>query len=446
MRSRSILVVLAGAVLVAAGCGHSTTNTASTTSTSTATGATAAAAPAAGTFGTLGQICGPGTAKGATGQGVTDTAIQIGTISDVAYPAAPGLFKEISDDATAFTQWCNAAGGIAGRKIKLDFYDAKGTQDAAMMLQACQNDFALVGDLEVGDAAGVSEREACNLPELPGGTVSDAASAAPLRVSTYPSAATSVDDAMLAGALNKFPQDTKIGYLYGNTPSVQNVKNRVQAGAKKLGFTTVYDQSFPASGIDNPQSYILQAKAAGVQVFQPGVQPAQLATLEQAMNTLGWYPDVIALASNVYDPAVIKDVGPALKSTWAEYTFRPFEAPSPALTQYQDIVKQQVSGGKTSAIGVRGFDAWLLFAVAAKACGSNLTRDCLLQQAGSQQSWTGGGIGAPQNLNPVGQTAPVCNVGMQATPTGWTVDPGFLAPTPGQAPFNCDARNVQKLP
>ena len=220
MRSRSLFVVVACAGLIAAGCGHSASKTASTTS-STAAAITAPAAAAAGTFGTLGQICGPGTAKGATVQGVTDSAIQIATISDVAYPAAPGLFKEISDDATAFTQWCNAAGGILGRKIKLDFYDAKGTQDAAMMLQACQNDFALVGDLEVGDAAGVSEREACNLPELPGGTVSDAASVAPLRVSTYPSAATSVDDAMLAGALNKFPQDTKIGST--STPAASPV-------------------------------------------------------------------------------------------------------------------------------------------------------------------------------------------------------------------------------
>jgi hypothetical protein len=404
----------------------------------------ASSSSSSGTFGDLGQICGPGHAKGATAQGVTDSSIEVGTITDIAFPADPGLFKSIADSAAAFTAWCNKAGGINGRKIKDDLYDAKGSEDAAVMLQACQSDFALVGDLEVADATGLPERLKCKLPELPGGTVSDAASSAPLRVSTYPSPATSVDDSEFAGAKHMFPKDTKVGFLGGNIPSVEDVVGREAAGAKELGFSVVYNQTFPeTSGLVNPQSYVLQAKAAGVQVFSPSVDPQQLAQLEQAMNTIGWHPAAIVLASNLYDPATIQAGGSALQNTWAEYTFRPFQDPNAALTQYESIVKAH--GGIVDAYGVRGFAAWLLFAEAAKQCGSNLTRSCLLSKAASEKKWNDGGIGALTNLNPVGQTAPVCNVAMKATPTGWKLDPTFLPPTKGQAPFNCNPNNVQKI-
>ena len=147
-----------------------------------------------GSFGTLGQLCGSGKASGSTAQGVTKSGIDIATITDVAWPVDPGLFQSVQDVAEAFTKWCNAAGGIDGRPIKLDFYDAKGTEDAAMMQQACAKDFVLVGDLEVEDQTGLPVREACKLPEIAGGTVSDVASDAPLRVSGYPSPSTSVDD------------------------------------------------------------------------------------------------------------------------------------------------------------------------------------------------------------------------------------------------------------
>ena len=416
---------------------------AGTTAASGATTATLTSA-SSGTFGDLTDLCGPGSASGATAQGVSDSTIEIGTITDIAFPADPGLFQAIADDSNAFVKWCNAAGGINGRKLKVDVYDAKGSEDAAEMLLACQNDFALVGDLEVADGTGLPERLSCKLPEIPGGTVSDAASDASLRVSTYPSPSTSVDDAEFAGAKHMFPKDTKIGFLGGNIPSVEDVVNREAAGAKKLGDTVVYNQTFPyTSGLVNPQSYVLQAKAAGVQIFSPSVDAPELGQLEQAMATVGWYPKAIVLASNLYDPALITAGGSALKDTWAEYTFRPFQDPNAALTQYENIVKSD--GGIVDAYGVRGWAAWTLFAEAAKQCGSDLTRTCLLSKAASEKNWNDGGIGAPTNLEPVGQTAPVCNVAMKATPTGWVIDTKFLPPTAGDAPFNCNKDNVQKI-
>ena len=46
-------------------------------------------------------------------------------MADPGAAAAPGLGKEFFQVGDAFMKWCNAAGGINGRKIVLTKYDAK---------------------------------------------------------------------------------------------------------------------------------------------------------------------------------------------------------------------------------------------------------------------------------------------------------------------------------
>src|ERR1700716_452332 len=139
---------------IAAGCSRSSGNS-SKGGGSSATGAAASAAT--GDFGTLKGVCGPGNAKGATEQGVTDTGIRVGSMSDPGNSVQPGLNQELFDSADAFVKWCNDAGGILGRKLELDKWDAKLFETAARMLQACGADFALVGNGEALDAGGVDQ-------------------------------------------------------------------------------------------------------------------------------------------------------------------------------------------------------------------------------------------------------------------------------------------------
>ena len=58
----------------------------------------------------------------------------------------------------------------------------------------------------------------------------------------------------------------------------------------------------------------------------------------------------------------------------------PFELASqyPATQQYIDLLNQYAGGAKPKSLGVNAMSAWLLWATAAKACGSNLTRDCVM--------------------------------------------------------------------
>src|SRR5689334_4515855 len=83
----------------------------------------------------------------ATEVGVTPTTIKIAVIADVNTPLAPGLFKPSADAVQAWGKYINAHGGLAGRKVQVDFIDSKLSADETRnaIIQACQNDFATVG-------------------------------------------------------------------------------------------------------------------------------------------------------------------------------------------------------------------------------------------------------------------------------------------------------------
>ena len=83
----------------------------------------------------------------ATEVGVTATTIHIAVIADVNTPLAPGLFKGSADAVQGFGKYINSKGGLAKRKVVVDFIDSKLSADETRnaIIQACQNDFAIVG-------------------------------------------------------------------------------------------------------------------------------------------------------------------------------------------------------------------------------------------------------------------------------------------------------------
>jgi hypothetical protein len=86
----------------------------------------------------------------ATEVGVTATEIHIGVVADVDNPLAPGLFKGAVDGVKAGAAYLNSkagGGGLAGRKVVVDFYDSRLSPNQARngTINACQNDVAMVG-------------------------------------------------------------------------------------------------------------------------------------------------------------------------------------------------------------------------------------------------------------------------------------------------------------
>jgi ABC-type branched-subunit amino acid transport system substrate-binding protein len=83
----------------------------------------------------------------ATEVGITATEIHIAVIADVDNSFAPGLFKASVDGVQGVAKYINATGGLAGRKLVVDFYDShvNPTQTRQAEIQACQSDVAMVG-------------------------------------------------------------------------------------------------------------------------------------------------------------------------------------------------------------------------------------------------------------------------------------------------------------
>ncbi|MCU1394042.1 MAG: hypothetical protein JWM34_2470, partial [Ilumatobacteraceae bacterium] len=106
--------------------------TAETTGTSAATVATDAATtttvPAGPMFGDAPWPCGKGDGNNTddgTEVGVTKDSISIAGGDDAGYTGAPGLDHEITDAMKALVAKCNELGGINGRQIKFNYYDAQ---------------------------------------------------------------------------------------------------------------------------------------------------------------------------------------------------------------------------------------------------------------------------------------------------------------------------------
>ena len=444
MRQRTILTAAVAALALLSGAcsrGGSTSTSSSTTPPTTA----AAAAKGPGDFGTLKAVCGPGSAKGTTDAGVTDTSIDIGTMSDPGAAAAPGLNQELFDTAKAFTTWCNNAGGINGRKITSHLRDAKLFEVAARTVEACGQDFMEVGNGTAFDDSGVDQRLKCKLPEIAAYDNSPKATEAGLKVEVNPSPVEEEQVALYRAYQALHPGPIKQGLIVGNLAPIIVTKNRFKEATEKIGLTTVYDEVYPIAGIDNPQSYVQRMKDKGVEVLTEVGEPTAMVAIEKAMQAVGWYPKAIIESANLYDQLLIKNGADAINNTWVVDNYFPFEAAAqnPATQQFLDIMKTDDPGGKVAALGRNAWDAWLLFATSARDCGSTLTRDCVLQKAGAHPDWTAGGLKSPVSTDPSVRHMPECYLALKASPQGFAIDPAFLVPNKGL--FNCDPANVVKL-
>src|SRR4051795_4835715 len=90
----------------------------------------------------------------ATDVGITAKEIHIAVLADVDNTIVPNLFKGSKDAVQAIGKFLNSkagGGGLAGRKVVVDFYDSKlnPNETTNAMIKACENDVAMVGTSSV---------------------------------------------------------------------------------------------------------------------------------------------------------------------------------------------------------------------------------------------------------------------------------------------------------
>ncbi len=112
----------------------------------------------------------------ATEIGISSTSIRIAVIADVVTPVFPGLFQGSRDAVQGFANYINATGGLAGRKLVVDFIDSHLSDSDARnaIIKACSQDFAMVGTAalflnNVDDQLACKDQsgQATGLPDIP---------------------------------------------------------------------------------------------------------------------------------------------------------------------------------------------------------------------------------------------------------------------------------------
>jgi ABC-type branched-subunit amino acid transport system substrate-binding protein len=172
LRFAGVAAAAATAILLAAGCSSSaTSSTPAPASSAPASSASAAAPSSASTS----VAAAPTGTVPASDTGITASTIKVGMIADVNNPLVPGLFKNSVNAVKAWASEVNAAGGLDGHQVQVDFCDSQLNPNSttSCVIKACQNDFALVGtsanalvDLSDLDGCKNAAGKAVGLPNL----------------------------------------------------------------------------------------------------------------------------------------------------------------------------------------------------------------------------------------------------------------------------------------
>jgi len=431
--------------LVAAACSASHTPASGTTTTAPAGTATTAAAAAATTtsaaptasFGTLASPCGPGSASGATANGVTDTSITIGYGDDAGYAAAPGLDKEMSDSMKVMIAWCNSLGGINGRKVVGNYYDGKVLQVTQAMTQACDDKvFMLVGQGWVLDAGQEKLRIDCKLASIPAFAVATAFAHGSGVIEPIPGPGDQVPASAAFELAKLFPDAVKkAAFVFAEFPATRETRDKYAAAFPQAGWSFLpCEQIYNVAGESDWKPFASNLKACGVQaVVWVGSPNPNLENFLAASKQVGFAPQAWLTDSNQYEAEFATWNGQnasAGDNVYVRLAGVPFELASqvPAVQKYVDLVTK--GGGTIGLLGEQAASAFLLWATGVQSCGSTVTAKCVLDSAGAQKGWTGGGLHTP--TDPGSNNAPSCGLLMKLQGAK------FVTVVPTTAGFDCN--------
>ena len=394
------------------------------------------------TFGDLESPCGDGDASGATDQGVTDDAISIGTMADATATVQPGLNQELWDASQAFVEWCNAQGGINGRTIEWTKYESKLFEAQQATLDACDKEFMLVGGGAAFDNDVAATRVDCGLPDIPAFNATIEGTEAGL---SYRPLATPFDELPSGEAFylaEEYPDAVaSAGTLAPNFASALNITTRGKIAYEAAGWNFIEEQLYNPAGEANWTGIVASYRSAGVDALLYTGTLEPLAAFLQAANEQDWKPTILIGSSTIFTQEFISGAGGApAEGVYSYSNVLPFEEAEAgsATATYIALLDEYVDGAEPADLGADSMSAWLLWATAATACGSDLTRECIGDQISDIHEWTAGGLHAPSD--PGADRSPSCFVLVQVQDGEWArvqpdegydCDPSYMVPTPG---------------
>jgi ABC-type branched-subunit amino acid transport system substrate-binding protein len=214
-------------------------------------------------------------------------------------------------------------------------------------------------------------------------------------------------------------------------------------------------QQYAISGEADWKPFVQKLKDCGAElVYFSGGNPNFQNVLDAAAQ-LDFHP-IWQVEANFYDQAFADwNTNGNADDVYLRFAFVPFgQARSGSATQqYLDLLK--ASGGDTSLLGAQAVSAFLLWATAAKDCGAQLTRDCVMTHLKAVHSWTGGGLHA--EMDPGGNLPGPCGMVLKmegtkflqwnpSTENEFECNPKYLVkvdpPVPAAVALNLDSNRI----
>jgi len=449
MRKRRLrwLAALTALGLLVAACGSDRNDDGGNASDTTVApdGSATTAAPEKVMFGDLESPCGEGDASAASAQGVTADQITIGYGDDAGYAAAPGLNHHQSDAIKAMVQWCNDQGGINGRHIKGNYYDAKILDVNNVMQTACGEVFMLVGEGWSLDSSQEETRVGCGLGAVPDWAVSPEFAHGPFSIQPVPNPTDFTPVQNAAAIAKAFPDKIKkTAVMYANYAATIDTKDKVLASYPPLGFEFLpCEQQYNISGEDDWKPFVQSLKDCGAEiVYFTGSPNPNFQNFLTAATQLNYKP-IYMTDANFYDEAFgtwNSQNGNVANDVYIREAFPPLSEANtnPAIQAYLDAVKK--TGGDVNQLGEQATSAFLLWATGVKACGDTVDRDCVLGEIKKVTEWTAGGLHAP--TNPGSNLPPDCGITIKldganfvrfdpTTVGDYDCDPSYVKPVTG---------------
>jgi hypothetical protein len=330
----------------------------------------------------------PTTAPPASDPGITPTEIRVAVIAD-AQDTVAGM--------NAWAATVNAKkGGIGGRKIVIDSFMVNGdpSQYAAAVKTACEQDFAIVGTLSVGDAE-TGDLTACKIPDLPTRALSSTHRAAPNTYAVVPTTNTKVQVGGFKWLLANVDGCCKQYVIASTNQAAAAETEKSSNAAVSVGFTNAGSTQLANDAPQSSYTPIVDAMEANGATFGrsdlPFSSTIKLRTEAATQNVTtvkAWY-----CLAQCYVPSFLDQGGTNIEGQFVQIGTNPFEDASSIAAMKRYLT----AGGPPSEVGVEAYSAGLLFEAAAKqvvlADGKNgLTRVALLGKVAATNDFNAGGI------------------------------------------------------
>ena len=414
------------------------------TDTATTTVPTDSKAPDVPMFGDSPWPCGPGDGGNkddGSEVGVTADSVTISGGDDAGYAGAPGLDHEATDAIKALVAKCNELGGINGRTINYNYFDAGIFNIGPAIQGACDaKSFFLVGEAWSFDGNQEEIRLACDLPAVPTFSVSAAFAMGKDVYQGTPNPADETPAGTFAMTSRLLPEAVKkVGVLAAAFSATQESRDKVVEAAPAFGWGfSITNLEYNPVGEADWTPFVKQLQDAGSTAvyFSGGCLP-NLQLFEQAATANGFDVPVFVDANFYEAGCAAANTDGALDGMYTRMAFIPFEEAdvNKATQDYLDLIS--AADGDVSLLGAQATSSFLLWATAASACGDTLTRACTLQNLADVHAWTGHGLHA--ETDPGGNHPPQCNITLELEGTKYarvapeergtfSCDPSWIAP------------------